>query len=376
MKYRKYRLLPILAAFLLAGCGGENISSETFFSESGTGEQQKETTSAESGTEEQQTETVFSASGSEATEGQTPSDDFETRIKALEVRTWQDICGESISAEEAMRNSAKENFEYLTWSGNGEIIYYSDLSANKIYACTADGEEKNCLYENAGVYMQVRDGWLYAKISAENKNVRINCETGESEDVFAEPCGEHFFLQNQLYFNTEQGFCALNEEDGSRTYYENEFEMVNVQVCQNIILGTAVKGIDTSFFLKGYLLGYDISEAQCFLVKEKALWFVAAGDWLSYFDSETRSRHVLNMATGEDTDLGVYAQYIASDGTKLYYQGKDNQIFCWDGQEAAALAAVEDEAQHFFLTPTHLYWMRADNSWGYYDLERGKSGNL
>lgn len=376
MKDRKYRLLPILAAFLLAGCGGKNNSSETGFSESGMVEQQTETTSVESGTEEQQGETVPMASGLEIDEGQQISDNIEERIKALEMRTWQDIYGENISAEEAMRNSAKENYEYLTWSGNGETIYYSDLSANKIYTCTADGEEKNCLYENAGVYMQVRDGWLYAKISAENKTVRINCETGESEDVFTEPCGEHFFLQDKLYINTEQGFCALNEEDGSRTYYENEFEMVNIQVCQNIILGTASKGMDTSVFIKGYLLGYDMAETQCFLVKEKAPWFVAAGDWLSYFDSETRSRHVLNRITGEDMDLGVYVQYIASDGTKLYYQGKGNQIYCWDGQEAAALAAVEDEAQYFFLTPTHLYWMRTDNSWGYYDLESGKSGNL
>lgn len=305
------------------------------------------------------------------------SDDTEDRIKALEVRTWQDISEEGISAEEAMLNSGRENMGYLAWSGDGESTYYSDLAVKKIYVCTAEGEEKTCLYESAGMFLQVRDGWLYAKINDEQKIVKISCETGECVDVFTEPCGEFFFLKDKLYINTEDGFCAYNEGDGSRTYYKPEFEMANIQLCQNIILANAIKGEDTSFFVKGYLLGYDIAEEQYFFVKEKTLWFVAAGDWLCYVDMETKSRHMLNRVTGEDKDMGIYVQYVASDGTALYYQdNRDSQIYCWNGQEATALVTAEGAAQYFYLTPTHLYWMQSDNTWWYYDLESEKSGSL
>lgn len=358
---RKYRLLLILAVFLLAGCGRERESAGTDFSESGE--------------VEQQTQTIPPSSGMEAAEGQQPLDDIEMQIKALEMRTWQDIFGEGIPAEQARLNSCEENQRYLAWCGDGETIYYSDLSANKIYSCTAEGEEKTCLYENAGVYLQVKDSWLYAKIGDETKTVRINCETGECVDVFTEPCGEHFFLQDELYIITEDGFCVLDEE-GSRTYHEMEFEVANVQLCQNVILANAVKGEDASFFIKGYLLGYDTAEKRYFLVKESALWFVAAGDWLSYFDMGTNSRHVLNRVTGEDTDLGVYAQYVACDGTSLYYQGREDQIYCWNGQETTALVKAEGAVQYFFLTSTHLYWMQTNKTWWYYNLESGRSGNL
>lgn len=112
-------------------------------------------------------------------------------------------------------------------------------------------------------------------------------------------------------------------------------------------------------------------------MKESTAWFVAAGDWLSYFDMKTNSRHVLNRVTGEDTDMGIYAQYVACDGTALYYQdNKDSQIYCWNGQEATALVTAEGTAQYFYLTPTHLYWMQSNNTWWYYDLESGKSGSL
>lgn len=361
MKRLKIRLL-LLAVVLLAGCGEEKESAGTDL--------------PESGAEEQQRETVPMGSSLEIDEGQQTSDDTEKRIIALEVRAWQDICEEGISAEEAMLNSARENFAYLAWSGNGETIYYSDISANKIYACTAEGEEKTCLYENAGQYLQVKDGWLYAKIGAESKTVKINCETGESVDVFTEPCGEHFFLQDALYIITEDGFCVLDEEDGSRVYCGQEFEVANVQLYDKIIFANAIKGEDVSFFMKGYLLGYDTVEGQYFLVKENALWPVAAGDWLSYLDKETNSRHVMNRVLREDMDLGIYAQYVACDGASLYYQDKDDQIYCWNGQEATALVPVEGAAQHFFLTPTHLYWMQTDMTWWFYDFESGKSGSL
>lgn len=364
MKSIQKWLLPLLVAVLLAGCGGGG-SDATGSPESDTGEQQEGTVSGDS--------TVLAPG--EDKEAQA-AEDIEKRIRALEVRTWQDICGESISAEEAMLNSARENSGYLTWSGNGERVFYSDLSANKIYACTAEGEEKICLYESAGWHLQVKDGWLYVKVDTGNKIVRINCETGEALDVFTEPCGEFFFLRDQMYISTAEGFCAYNEEDGSRTYCGQELEMANVQLCQDTVLANAVNGEDVSFFMKGYLLGFDMAEELFFLVKENALWSVAAGDWLSFFDLESRTRHVLNRVTGEDGDLGVYASYVASDGASLYYQDKDGQIYCWDGQKATALVPAEDTVQYFFLTPTHLYWMQTDKTWWYYDLESGKSGNL
>lgn len=369
MKSFQKWLAPLLAAVLLAGCSGEE-SGVTGSPESDTGEQQEGTASGDS---------TVSASGEEQ-EAQT-AESIEDQIRALEVWTWQDICGESISPEDAMRNSAKENFEYLTWSGNGERIYYSDLAENKIYACTAEGEEKVCLYEAAGWHLNIRNGFLYALLQdAEKKGiVKINCDTGEVLDVFTEPCGEFFFLQDQLYINTAEGFCVYNEEDGSRTYCRKELEVANIQLCRNTILANAINGEDSSFFMKGYLLGYDTAEEQFFLVKENALWSVAAGDWLSFFDTGTNSRHVLDRVTGEDRDLGVYASYVASDGASLYYQGKEDQIYCWNGQEAKALElsqAVEGGIQFFYLTPTHLYWMQTDKTWWYYDLESGKSGNL
>ncbi len=349
MKQGKIWLLPLLAAALLAGCGGE--------------EQQESAANTESGPETSE-------------EGPEAAEDLEERIKALEVRTWQDIAGESISPEEAMRNSGRENFEYLTWSGEGEAIYYTDFAAGKIYACTAEGEEKTCLYESPGWQLAVKDGWLYAGIEdGGRKIVRINCETGESEEVFAEPCGEFFFLQDELYIITEDGFCVLGE-DGERTYCGQEFEVANVQLCQDMILANAINGLDPSFFMKGYLLGYDTAEKRYFRVKENALWPVAAGDRLSYFDLGTNTRHILDRATGTDTDWGVHAQYVAYDGTSLYYQDKDTIIYCWDGRETTALVTDAGSVQYFYLTPTHLYWLQSDSTWRYCDLESGESGEL
>lgn len=367
MKSFQKWLVPLLAAVLLAGCGGEEGPGVTGSPGSATGEQQEETASGDS---------TVSASGEEK-EAQT-AESIEERIRALEVRTWQDICGESISPEDAMRNSARENMGYLTWSGNGERIYYSDLSEKKIYACTAEGKEKVCLYDAAGWYLNIRSGFLYTLLPGTEKKgiVKINCDTGEVLDVFTEPCGEFFFLQDQLYLNTAEGFCVYNEEDGSRTYCGKELEVANIQLCRDTILANAINGEDSSFFIKGYLMGYDTVEEQFFLVKENALWPVAAGDWLSFFDTGTNSRHVLDRVTGEETDLGVYASYVASDGASLYYQDKDSQIYCWDGQKATALFPAEDTVQYFYLTPTHLYWMQNDKTWWYYDLESGKSGNL
>lgn len=233
-------ILLLLSTALLVGCGMEKEPMETDPSDAGRGDASESTLQTE--------------------EKQPLLDDTGDRIKVLEIRTWQDISGDGISAEEAMLNSCRENLGYLAWSGDGEAIYYSDLAVNKIYFCTAEGEEKTCLCENAGLYLQVRDGWLYARIRDENKIVKISCETGECVDVFTEPCGEFFFLQDKLYINTEDGFCVYNEGNGSRTYYGHEFEMTNIQLCRNIILAHAIKGEDTSFFLKGYLLGYDIAE--------------------------------------------------------------------------------------------------------------------
>ncbi|MCM1192812.1 MAG: DUF5050 domain-containing protein [Butyrivibrio sp.] len=361
MRSLKISFLPLLAAALLVGCGGEEAAG---------------TDISKSGGEEQRMDTAFPTSEPEAAEGQRLPEEIEERLQTLDVRTWQDIAGNGIPEEEARLNSAKENLGYLTWSGNGETVYYSDLSADKIYACKAEGEEKTCLYESAGLYLQVKDGWLYAWINDGKKIVRIHCETGESEDVFTEPCGEFFFLKDKLYLNTPEGLCIYNEEDGGRTYCGSEFEVTNIQLCQDIILANVINDEDVTFFTKGYLLGYDTAEEQYFLVKKNALWPVAAGDWLSFFDMETRTRHVLDRVTGEEEDMGVYAQYVACDGAKLYYQDGDGQIYCWDGQTSAALLSAEGSVQYIYLTPAYLYWMQTDNTWWYYDLESGKSGSL
>lgn len=305
--------------------------------------------------------------------------------KESAVTDWAQL---SLHADEAtsLQNSNLLNDGFLTWDGAGKI-YFVDPSGSGIYVSGMLGEEKRLFSEETGRALQVADGWLYFK-SDEGGIKRIQCDTGKAEVIREETCGEIYVANGMLYINGEEGFCRT-ELDGTDKVIlrETSPDMVSYTTAGNYWIGNAINDVDAEWFWKGYLLVYDEESARISLIKEGAAYPLIAGNWLSVFDVNTVTRHVWDMETGEDIDLGVYAQKAVSDGKALYYTTvkSPNSLLCkWDGKESQTLFTAETEAvTHLYLTGDTLYWLQTIiveeqkvQEWWYYELKTGEAGKL
>lgn len=293
--------------------------------------------------------------------------------------------------EQSMRNSNQLNFGTLASDGKGNI-YFTDFTQNGIFMCGLEGENKEQLYEGSGEYLQYINGYLYfGGIEAEDKYidsfVRLDCGTKEAEVLYGEPCGEVTVLRNTIYLLTPKLSKMKLDEPDREIVRLSEIAYAFLNTDGRYLIYNMVD--DDLLFERGYLLAWDTETETNYFLESKMVFPLLAGNWLSYVDLWTGSRHVLDLKTGSDTDLGYYAQRAASDGQKLYWCMQHDgsfQIMQWAGEEIQELCTVNVESERYgdarlFLTEEYLYWIyeigiREESEWGYYRFSDGKMGRL
>ncbi|MDE6129469.1 MAG: DUF5050 domain-containing protein, partial [Lachnospiraceae bacterium] len=272
--------------------------------------------------------------------------------------------------------------------------YFVDYTQHAIFMCGPEGEDKELLYEGVGEFLHVSNGYLYfVEIDVETLYcvgiVRVAINTKGAEVVYEGSCGELFVLQDILY-NNVSGLVSkkLEELDGEFTKL-SEIKCVFLNTDGRYLLYNMVTD-DTGFLSqRGYLLAWDTETETNYLVESRKVFPLLAGNWLSYVDVWTGSRHVLDLETGTDTDLGYYTQRAVSDGNKLYWVKQHTgsfQIMLWDGEEVQEFLTVEGKEGVYgdvllYLTEDYLYWMfeskiYEEADWGYYRFSDGETGRL
>ena len=224
--------------------------------------------------------------------------------------------------EQSLCNSNQLSFGDLTTDEEGNV-YFVDFTQHAIFMCGPEGEDKELLYEGVGEFLHVSNGYLYfVEIDVETIYcvgiVRIAIDTKEAEVLYETPCGEILVMRDILY-NNVPGLVSmkLEEPDGEFTRL-SEINGVFFNTDGRYLLYNMVTD-DTGFLSqRGYLLAWDTETETNYFVESRKMFPLLAGNWLSYVDVWTGSRHVLDLETGTDTDLGYYAQHAVSDGNKLY----------------------------------------------------------
>ncbi len=295
--------------------------------------------------------------------------------------------------EQSMYNSNQMNFGYLASDEKGNI-YFSDFTQNAIFKCGPEGEEKKLLYEGTGTCMYAAGGYLYfGRVEPEKKYieniVKIDIDTEEAEFPYKNLCGEIMFLKDRLYFNIGGLGCLESDEIDGNPVMLSEIEPVSFNTDDRYLFYNMITEDTKILFERGYLLAWDTETEKNYFVGSKMIFPLLAGDWLTYVDLQTNTRHVLDMRTGTDTDLEYTIQHIVSDGHRLYWAQQDIgsfRVFQWDGKEIQELFTVESGAEKcgdvcLYLTKDYLYWMwemelMEEADWGYYRLSDGKEGRL
>lgn len=293
--------------------------------------------------------------------------------------------------EQSMYNSNQLNFGYLTSDVEGNI-YFSDFTQNAIFMCGPEGENKERIYEGTGTCMYAENGYLYfGAIEPEEKYiekvVKIEVSTKEEKSLYKELCGEIMFLKDTLYLDI-LGLGSIKLDDAAgKLVVLSEVEPVFFNSDGRYLLYNMITDESRFLFERGYLLTWDTETETNYFVESKMVFPLLAGNWLSFVDLQTNTRHVLDMETGSDTDLKYSMHHAVSDGHKLYWAQQDVgrfRVFQWDGTEIEELFVIEKEKYSdvcLYLTEEYLYWMcetklMEEAEWGYYRLVDGKSGKL
>lgn len=299
-----------------------------------------------------------------------------------------------VDREQSMRNSNHLNFGTLTSDGEGNI-YFTDFAENAIFMCGPEGENKELLYEGSGDYLYVSNGYLYfGGIEPEDKYIdsflRVDCNTKETEILYEEACGEVRVLQDVVYLLTP-GFSYMKLDEENREIVElSKMEYAFLNTDGRYLFYNMATEEPRFLFERGYLLAWDTETETNYFVGSKKVYPLLAGNWLSYIDLWSGTRHVLDLETGADTDLGFSIQRPVSDGYKMYWcvlqEAGNFQILQWDGKEVQELCTVNVESERYgdarlFLTEEYLYWIyeigiREESEWGYYRFSDGKMGRL
>ena len=313
-------------------------------------------------------------------------------VAALEKLDLMDM-GLYADKEQSMRNSNQLNFGDLTTDEEGNV-YFVDYTQHAIFMCGSEGEDKELLYEGVGEFLHVSNGYLYfVEIDVETLYcvgiVRVAINTKEVEVVYEGSCGELFVMQDILYNNVSGLVSMKGEEPGGEFTRLSEIRCVFFNTDGRYLLYNMVTD-DTGFLSqRGYLLAWDMETETNYFVESRKVFPLLAGNWLSYCDVWTGSRHVLDLETGTDTDLGYYTQRAVSDGNKLYWVKQHTgsfQIMLWDGEEVQEFLTVEGKEGVYgdvllYLTEDYMYWMfesdfMKEADWGYYRFSDGEMGRL
>lgn len=276
-------------------------------------------------------------------------------------------------AETAVRNSNYKNFGYLCTDGRG-MIYYSDMTERAIYASREDGSGRVKLADGAGYYLQERDGNLYYIALDEGSAImRLNIATGEKTIVMDEPHGEFILTDEGLLVNAESGVLLLGYEGGEAQIIEamsdKDWQPALFTASDEMVLFNAVQGTDVNYYLQGHLLCYDRSREEVFYLGRQMMRPLLAGDWLLAVKGESKngaSLHVMDLAAGTDTDLGVWPyDGFVSDGTVVYYtrggllgryqDGVNEEILNLHEQESELMGQCPD--RYLYLAGDYFYWL-------------------
>lgn len=316
-------------------------------------------------------------------------------IAALEKLDLMDM-GLYADKEQSMYNSALLNFGQLTTDEEGNV-YFFDETQQAIFMCGPEGENKELLYEGIGMDLYFSNGYLYFVLYSVEGDfaalcsdgiVRIDVNTKEAEVLYENSPGQILIMQDILYscdYGSDYGLISmkLEEPDGDFTGL-SEIECIYLNTDGRYLLYN-----ESSLVKRGYLLAWDIETGTNYFVESNVAFPLLVGSWFSYFDLGTGTRHVLDLETGTDTDLGYYIQHAVGDGNKLYWAKQTTgsfQIMVWDGEEVQEFLTVEGKEGVYgdvslYLTEDYLYWMFEskifeETDWGYYRLSDGEMGRL
>lgn len=317
-------------------------------------------------------------------------------IAALEKLDLMEM-GLYADKEQSMSNSNQLNFGYLTTDEEGNV-YFMDETQQAIFMCGPEGENKELIYEGIGVNLQVSNGYLYLVLYSvagdfealcSDSIVRIDINTKEAEVLYENLPGQILIVQDILYsgdYGSDYGFISmkLGEPDGGFTGL-SEIECAFLNTDGRYLLYNE----SSLAYERGYLLAWDIETGINYFVESKIAYPLLTGRWFSYLDFSTRTRHVLDLETGTDTDLGYQIQHAVGDGSKLYWANQTRgsfQIMVWDGEEVQEFLTVEGKEGVYgdvtlYLTEDYLYWMFESKvfqeaDWGYYRFSDGETGRL
>ncbi len=313
-------------------------------------------------------------------------------VAALEKLDLMDM-GLYADKEQSMYNSDLLNFGYLTTDEEGNV-YFFDEAQQAIFMCGPEGENKELLYEGIGGSLHVSNGYLYFVLYSvegdfaafcSDSIVRIDVNTKEAEVLYENPHGEILIIQDILY-SSDYGLISmkLEEPDGEFTRL-SEIGCVYLNTDGRYLLYNESSLVNK----RGYLLAWDIETGTNYFVESKIAFPLLTGSWFSYLDFSTSTRHVLDLETGTDIDLGYSIQHAVGDGNKLYWANQTTgsfQIMLWDGEEVQEFLTVEGKEGVYgdvflYLTEDYLYWMFESEifkeaDWGYYHFLDGKTGRL
>lgn len=294
--------------------------------------------------------------------------------------------------EQSMRNSNQLNFGYFTTDEEGRV-YFADYTQNAIFRCGPEGEDKELFCEGLGD-LHISNGYLYSgTVDAEtlklDRIIKVDIDTKESEILYEGHCGEILVMEDILY-NSIPGLASMDLKEPDKGFTQlSEIKDVFLNTDGRYLLYNMVTDNTKFLFERGYILAWDTETETNYFLDSQKTFLLLTGNWLSYMDGRTGSRHVLDLKTGTDTDLGYYVQRASGDGENLYWVKQETgsfQIMHWDGEEIRELLTVEGREGVYgdvflYLTEDYLYWMfeaelLTEADWGYYRLADGKIGRL
>lgn len=206
-----------------------------------------------------------------------------------------------------------------------------------------------------------------------------------AEDVRA----EYFITEDGLYAGATDG-VGVFDGSGVKVWDSAPGETVRLMMGNGIITGSYL-GDSAENFGKGYLIAYRLQDAGCGYIRKDAMYTLWAGKWFSYANDDNSmdilTRHVYNLESGEDFDLGSCSYYAVSDGEALYYwdsRSDGTSVYKWketEKQEICFLEGSDAAVTHMFLGQDMLYWIfrtysqdGAKQTLYYYDLTTDEMG--